>query len=119
MTNAIKAAFLSGLVFPGLGQLSLRRYLRASVLLVTSAVCLIAIIVSTVQQAMTVLEEIAAKGGAADFNTIMNLVSQTTSPGDTLLINGASLILLCCWIGATVDAYRIGKTMDLEGQSGS
>jgi hypothetical protein len=118
MKNALKGALLSGLVFPGLGQVRLRHYKRGIALLLIVSVSLVVIVVKAVLQAFTILEKIELEGRAIDMSTILNATTQA-STSDSLLYNFLLLLIILCWIIGIVDAYRIGKKRDLEAQSTS
>ena len=59
MPNSFKAALLSGLVFPGLGQIVLKHHKRGIALMLVVLACLMAIVVKGVQQGLVILEKIA------------------------------------------------------------
>jgi len=115
-SNAWKGAFLSGAVFPGLGQLALRRYGRGIVLMLTTLASLAVLVVIAVQRALAILEEIASEGGAMDMSTILSAATQASTSSDSVLFTVVLLFLILCWIVGVVDAYRIGKKMD-SGES--
>lgn len=121
MSNALTAALLSGLVFPGLGQVVLKRYRRGVVLMLIVSACLSVVVVKALQRAFAVLDvalnQIELAGGAIDLDAILNAATQSSATSDNLVFNYASLLLIVCWIFAIVDAYRIGKKRDLEEQS--
>jgi TM2 domain-containing membrane protein YozV len=116
--NSLKGALLSGLVFPGLGQLVLKRYGRGVALMLIVMAGLFVIIRITVRQAYAVLEKINAAGGAADTETITRAAAQAATPHDTLIINLVTLLLIVCWLAGIIDAYRIGKRRDREMAAG-
>ena len=60
------------------------------------------------------LEKMDAEGGQIDITMITTAVNQATTSADSLLFNGLSLLVLACWILAVVDAYRIGRKIDLS-----
>jgi TM2 domain-containing membrane protein YozV len=101
MNNSLKGALLSGLVFPGLGQIVLKHYKRGAIIMLTVLVSLSVIIIEAVQKAFTILEKIGSEGGTIDMNTILT----------------ALLLIIFCWIIGVVDAFRIGKKKDIEQQS--
>jgi len=117
MNNSLKGALLSGVVFPGLGQVILKHYKRGIALMLTVLVSLLVIVVKAVQQAFTVLEKIESEGGAINMSTISNAVTQATTTSDSFIFNFVLLLIIFCWIIGVVDAYRIGKRRDIEGQS--
>ncbi|TET68428.1 MAG: hypothetical protein E3J56_11415 [Candidatus Aminicenantes bacterium] len=119
MNNSLKGAFLSGLVFPGLGQVVLKHYKRGVVIMLTVLVSLSVIVIEAVQKAFTILEKIESEGGAIDMNTISNAATQVSTTSDSLIFSFALLLIIFCWIIGVVDAFRIGKKKDIEQQSTS
>ena len=119
MNNSLKGAFLSGLVFPGLGQVVLKHYKRGAVIMLTVLVSLSVIVIEAVQKAFTILEKIESEGGTIDMNTISNAATQASTTSDSFIFNFVLLLIIFCWIIGVVDAYRIGKKRDIEGQSTS
>jgi hypothetical protein len=117
MKKALKGALLSGLVFPGLGQVNLKHYKRGIVLMLIVSLSLLVIVVKAVLQAFTILEKIELEGRAIDMSTILNATTQASTTSDSLLYYFLLLLIILCWIIGIVDAYRIGKKKDLEGQS--
>ena len=117
MNNSLKGAFLSGLVFPGLGQVVLKHYKRGLVIMLTVLVSLSVIVIEAVQKAFTILEKIESGGGTIDMNTISNAVTQASTTSDSLIFSFALLLIIFCWIIGVVDAFRIGRKKDIEQQS--
>jgi hypothetical protein len=119
MNNSLKGALLSGLIFPGLGQVRLKHYKRGIVLMFTVFASVIVIAIKAVQHAFTILEKIELEGGVIDIKTITDAASQAASSSDNLIYNLGLLLIVICWIFGIVDAYRIGKKKDLEGNESS
>ena len=119
MSNSIKAALLSGLVFPGIGQVVLKRYRRGVVLMLIVLACLFIVVAKAVQQAFSILKQIELAGGTINVDAILNVATQSSTNSDSLLFNSILLLIIVCWILGVVDAYRIGKKRDLEEQSTS
>jgi TM2 domain-containing membrane protein YozV len=119
MKNALKGTLLSGLVFPGLGQVYLKHYKRGIALMLIVSGSVLVIVVKAVLQAFTILEKIASEGQAIDMSTILNAATQASTTSDSLLYNFLLLLTILCWIIGIIDAYRIGKKRDLEAQSTS
>lgn len=117
MSNSLKAALLSGLVFPGLGQVVLKRYRRGVVLMFIVLACLSIAVAKAVQQAFSILKRIELAGGTINMDAISNAVTQSSTNSDSLVFNSILLLIIVCWILGVVDAYRIGKKRDLEEQS--
>ena len=119
MNNSLKGALLSGLLFPGLGQVFLKHYKRGIALMLTVLVSLLVIVVEAVQKAFTILEKIESEGGTIDMNSISNAATQASTTSGSLIFSFALLLIIFCWIIGVVDAYRIGKKKDMEQQSTS
>jgi acid phosphatase family membrane protein YuiD len=117
MKNSMKGALLSGLVFPGLGQIALKRYWRGFALILMVMAGLYIMIVTAVQQAYIILDSIEAEGGMPDSDTISQAAVQAAAASDSPMITAVSVLLLVCWIVGIIDAWRIGKQKDLEGQA--
>lgn len=109
MNISIKAALLSGLVFPGLGQVVLKHYKRAIILILTVSGSLSVVIVKASQQVLAILEKLLSEGGPVDIDTITKTAAQVTTASDSLMMNLLSLLILVCWIIGIVDAYVGGK----------
>jgi len=114
MKKSIKGAFLSGLVFPGLGQIVLRHYKSGIAFVLITLAALVLIIMKAVQQALIIVEKIESMDGAIDMSTISNAAVQATTTNDSLIFNLALLVIALCWIISIVDAYKTGKKMDIE-----
>jgi hypothetical protein len=119
MSNALKGALYSGLIFPGLGQVILKHYKRGIVLVFTVFAIMIVIVLKAVQHASAVLEKVEVEGVVIDIQTITDAATQASSTSDNLIYNLGFLLIVVCWIFGIVDAYRIGKKKDLEEQSTS
>ena len=112
MNTALKGALLSGLIFPGLGQVVQKRYKRGAVIMLASLVSLLVVIIRAVQHTLSILEKIASEGGTIRMETILDATSQVSTASGSLTFNLAFLLLILCWIIGIVDAYRIGKRTD-------
>jgi hypothetical protein len=114
LKNAAKAAFLSGVIFPGVGQLVLKRYKRGIAWMLGAGAGFVVMGAKAVQQSFTILEKIESQGGAIDLSTIVRASSQASTASGSLIFYFALFLIIFCWIFSVVDAYRIGKKMGLE-----
>jgi hypothetical protein len=117
MKNAIKGALLSGLILPGLGQVVLRRYRRGAVIILVVLASLFAAVVTAVQHALVILENIQSRGGDINMQTISDAATRASSTSVSLIFNLALLMIIFCWIFGIIDAYRIGRNKDIEEDS--
>ena len=113
MKNSLKGAFLSGLFFPGLGQVVLKHYMRGLALMLTVLICLVAVVVKASQQAVAIIERIQSEGGVIDMSTISNSATQASTTSASLTINLLLLLIMVCWVIGVVDAYIIGRKKDM------
>ncbi len=109
MDKALKGALLSGLGFPGLGQILLKSYVRGVAFAVIALACIGTIVGKAVQQARAVLAKMEAAGGAVDVDAISKSAQEAVTGTDSRLVHAALLLLVLCWAVSVVDAYRIGR----------
>ncbi len=114
MKNSLKGAFWSGLIFPGLGQVVLKRYKRGAVIMLMVLVSMSIVVVKAVHSALAILENIKSEVGAISMSTISNAATQASTTSGSLTFKLVLLLTILCWIFGVVDAYRIGKEQDIE-----
>jgi len=118
MKQSWKGALLSGLVLPGAGQLSQKRYLKGVILILLVTTSLLAIVVKATSQALSLLEKAESGGGTVDMVAIATSASQSSAVSGDLLIRGSLLVLIACWLVGVVDAYLTGRKLDRAEQAG-
>ncbi|MBU0675766.1 MAG: hypothetical protein KJ950_14085 [Proteobacteria bacterium] len=110
--NAIKATILSGLVLPGLGQLVLTRYIRGALMAMTSLVCMIVLVTEGIGQATVIVSQLLAENRMITQTTIMDAYN-SMSFFDSPKLQTVTVLLMICWIISAVDAYLVGRQVDL------
>lgn len=122
MNNAIKGVLLSGLVFPGLGQVALKCYGRGAVIIVATLVIVAEIALKAVQQALAIVETIGVGGGEIDLATIADATSRAMAGPGTEHFDILFLLMLACWLIGVIDGYLVGRRIDIgqpsQGQAG-
>ena len=114
MKKTARAALLSGLVFPGLGQISLKRYMRGAAFMLLTAGGLTLLVFKAVRDALSILNRMEIQGAVIDFQTLLNLaVESSTSLSGSYRI--PLLLIVGCWLISIIDAIRTDKG---EGPSG-
>lgn len=107
MSRSTIALLLSALVFPGAGHLYLKRRGRALVFIVPTVVALGYFLADAARRAGDMVDQIMAGSLGTDPVAIAAKLEQA---GPTpFLLNLAIYVMLACWIGATVDAWRLGR----------
>jgi hypothetical protein len=114
MKKAIKAALLSGLIFPGAGHCSLKRFKRGLVFFIPAILSMVFLIQHTVNQALGIVEQIEQGTVPLDAEAISKLIAAPPPDTTLLLMNIATWVLVACWAGAIVDSYRLGHIADQE-----
>jgi len=108
MKRSSKAALLSGLIFPGVGHMVLKQYLRGSVLMLSALAALSVIVTSVFQRALIIVERINSGDISVDTGAIAELASNATSGADSLVESTAVIVLGACWLIGIIDSYRLG-----------
>jgi len=114
MSNALKGALWSGLIWPGLGQVVLKRYKRGAAIMLMAGVSLTVILIKVAQLTLAILDKIESQDGMIDMGAISDAAAQVSAVSSNLGFHLLSWVILACWIIGIVDAYRIGRQMDLE-----
>lgn len=114
MSNAIKGALLSGLVFPGLGQVAQKHRKRGFSIMLAVLVNLLLIVYKAVSHAYKILEQMELESGIVGFDSIPVATSQSVSVLSNGPVKIALVLIVLIWIFGIVDAYRIGARMDCD-----
>jgi Family of unknown function (DUF5683) len=108
MKTAIKAALLSALVFPGVGQMYLKRYIRGLIPMVLTLTGMGVLIVQATVRALQELEKIQIQSGLVDLNAVANRAVASSASGDWYSPFIVPMIGIC-WLFSVIDAYILGK----------
>ena len=106
MKKSTKAALISGLICPGIGQFWLKCYVRGIFFIVATSAALIVLIKQIVDKVTSIIERLPAH--QMDVQAINDLVHQ--SPSDS--INTTGIVILILWILSNIDAYIAGNKQD-------
>lgn len=109
MQRSTRAVLLSALVFPGAGQLYLKRYMPAACLISIALACLFILVSGTIEQAQQISGKILGAELPLEADAIAELISQQVAAGELQQLNMASVGFLACWVVAIVDAYFAGR----------
>ncbi len=109
MTRSTKAALLSGLLFPGLGHLFLKCYLRGAILIVLAIVVMSILVRNAMKQALAIVDRINAGEIPVGAGGITEMIYGPAADGEGTTLGIAVFVLVICWIFGIVDSYRLGK----------
>jgi hypothetical protein len=108
MTRPMKAALLSGLIFPGIGHIVIKQYLRGSVLLLSALVALSVVATKAIQQTLTIVDRINSGEVPVEAGANTELAAISSSGADGSIMSFAGLVFSVVWIIGIVDSYRLG-----------
>jgi hypothetical protein len=117
MKKSTKAVLLSALVFPGMGHLSLKKYVAAIVLVGASFVSIYYTMSKSLENAMQIVEQIQKDNGQTDVAAIMDAASKQPADSDAYLINIATYVFVICWLIGIIDSYRVGRVQDKKDEA--
>ncbi len=119
MKAAYKASLLSAFVFPGAGQFYLKKYWRGLVIMFVFLCGAIFIVWSIIAPAFNRLESIVVKmqSGAVNMQQLAEIAGSQTRP-NLPIMTLVFYSIVCVWIFAVIDAYRLGRKKDFP-ESGS
>jgi TM2 domain-containing membrane protein YozV len=115
MKVSYKAALLSTFVFPGVGQLYLKKYWRGLVIMFLFCIGLGFMIWSATVSAINRLDDAMVKmqGGTMSLQELSNIVGSkmlNTDFNPGIVFYG----IACIWVFAIIDAYRMGKRREFQ-----
>lgn len=109
MNLATKAALFNALIFPGWGQLYLKKYKKGILIIIATVAGVFSILWSVVQTTINILKIAPFKKGTVTFIAVVQLAINAIK---ALNLSYLSLILfsmILLWILSIIDAYQIGK----------
>lgn len=109
MNKAIKAALLSSLIFPGVGQISLGYKKRGWLIIFVNCVLVYLIISQIIQQARSIVEKMQQSNIALDMESITQQTSGLVGFSDNSSLNTLLVFLIFGWLISIIDAYILGK----------
>ncbi|MBU4001979.1 MAG: hypothetical protein KKB94_06635 [Proteobacteria bacterium] len=109
MKKALLGALLSGLVFPGVGQMALKQKKRGILLVVSSLLSLIWFFSICTQRALTILEQVQGDTSILDYTAISEAVQKAMTTSDNTAFSISLILIIFIWLISVVDAYRLGK----------
>jgi hypothetical protein len=114
MTRSTQAALLSGLIFPGIGHMVLKQYLRGSVLMIFALIASSVIVTAAIQRALTIVDRIIGGEIPVETGAITALVSKSASGADSSSVNVSVILLGVCWLIGIIDSYRLGISQEKQ-----
>lgn len=105
--RALKGALLSGLVFPGLGQIYLKRQKRGKALFFVVSLCLAVLMTDAVQIARSIVSQIVLRREELHIHSVIRMASAELSHSGKMILKLSSLFIVFCWLFGIADALII------------
>lgn len=116
MKQAVKGALLSGLLYPGLGQLFLGRRLRGLLFILLATLSLVTLVTQATGKALALVERAESEGSALDLVAIAHAAWRTSLAAP--LARWAAVALAAGWVLSVVDAFLLGIRHETRRGSG-
>ena len=111
MKRSTKAVLLSGLVFPGLGHIFLRKYVLGLALLSLAGGSIYTVARTVIDTALDVAGEIESGSLAINSGSISQLVAQRSrEAGQSTTV--AVWVLTASWVIGIIGSYRVGRSQE-------
>lgn len=117
MTKTTKALLLSALVFPGCGQLHLKRYGIAAILISITLVCTYILLSSAVDIANEISAQIMRGELALDVQQISDAISSALSQNNQQTITLCTWLLGISWVIGIADIWHASQQPQPLGNS--
>lgn len=111
MKKSLKAALCSAFIFPGSGQLLLKKFYSAAFYAAFASIGLYLLFDDLLSRAQKIVDKVQSGEVAADLASISALVQQQ-SANTIETISPALTILFITWLVSVVEAYRVGRKLE-------
>jgi hypothetical protein len=109
MDKATKAALFSALLFPGWGQLYLKRYKRGLVFILPVLAGTLALAWAIVQVGITIIKTAPLKKETVQLANVIEITVDALKALDYFYFSLMLGLIVTLWILSIVDAYLLGK----------
>ena len=117
MKKSVKAALLSALVYPGVGQLIYQAYRRAAVFSLIFSLAVYFYIEEVIAKYQPLIDKVKSGEVALSGQALAVEVAKNPIVLDPQLVTTLTYILLMSWLVGIVDAYRLGIKKDASASS--
>jgi hypothetical protein len=109
MRTEIKAALFSALLFPGWGQIYLKKYNRGIAIILPILAGMVSMCWDVVQVAIDILKASPLKKGTVDLPAVVKLSLNSVKTLDSVYFSLTFLFIVLLWIFSIVDTYLLAK----------
>jgi len=119
MKASIKGTLLSGLVFPGFGQISLGRKLVGFAIVGLTVAGMAGLGYGLARRLPPLVQQVMSETGGVSFSRLTELSMGAVSSGDWWLEKASVNLILLCWVCSTVHAFIVGQRHDQQNLNAS
>ena len=109
MNLATKAALFNALLFPGWGQIYLKKYKKGISIIIATIAGVLSIIWSVIQTTINILKIAPLKKGTITFSAVVNLTIDSIKALNLFYLFLILFFMILLWIFSMIDAYISGK----------
>jgi len=111
MEKATKAALFSALLFPGWGQIYLKRYKRGLVFMLPVLAGALVLLWVVVQVSVASVQQATFKKGSVQLANVIQVAADALKAVDLFYFLLMLLLIAVLWVLSIIDAYQLGKKM--------
>ncbi|MFA5322296.1 MAG: hypothetical protein WC373_06440 [Smithella sp.] len=109
MNMATKAALFNALLFPGWGEIYLKKYKRGILIITAVAMGSLSILWSIIQKTIVILKITPFQKGTVTFGAVVQLGFDTIRSLNLRYLLFILLSMVLLWLVSIMDAYLLGK----------
>jgi hypothetical protein len=109
MNSATKAALFNVLLFPGWGQVYLKKYKKGILIIIAISAGIISILWSVAQATINILKITPIKKGTVSLSVVVQLAIDAVKALNLSYLFLILLSMILLWIFSIIDAYQIEK----------
>jgi TM2 domain-containing membrane protein YozV len=109
MNLATKAALFNALLFPGWGQIYLKKYKKGISIIIATIAGVLSIIWSVIQTTINILKIAPFKKGTVTFSAVVQLAIDAIKALNLFYLYLILSFMILLWIFSIIDAYISGK----------
>jgi TM2 domain-containing membrane protein YozV len=109
MNLATKAVLFNAFLFPGWGQVYLKKYKKGILIIVAILAGVVSILLSVVQTTIAILKVTPFKKGTITFISVVQLAIDSIKALDRYYLFLILFSMILLWIFSIIDAYKVGK----------